>query len=260
MNPPDPGLLQGCRAGDAQAWRQLVSKYERLVLSIPLNHDLSREDAAEIARTVFSVFIQCLATLHDDGDLGGWLALVTRMRTWRLLQRRQREYLEELDDASVRWDEAVGPAALPPMVRARLMQRFAEYARVSRRRDHFQRLAAVLVSDSALQAAGAGLRTVEAGPARRLDFTTALADVSLDLLQPPWDRRFDLLGRRLSNQESRVLAEFMVQALREGQVVAIATADELGEFWFEALEPDSYQLLLSTATLELALSPIILMR
>lgn len=99
--PTDPFLLQACRAGDEQAWLQLLAKYERLVYSIPLNYGLSREDAADIAQIVFMAFIQSLATLRDDSNLGGWLALVTQRHTWRVLQRRRREVVETLDEETI---------------------------------------------------------------------------------------------------------------------------------------------------------------
>jgi RNA polymerase sigma factor (sigma-70 family) len=93
----DQVLLHSCRAGDEQAWQRLLDKYERLVYSIPLSYGLPREDAADIAQIVFSALIQSLETLRDDSNLGGWLALVTRRHTWRVLQQRQRELVEELD-------------------------------------------------------------------------------------------------------------------------------------------------------------------
>jgi RNA polymerase sigma factor (sigma-70 family) len=95
--PTDQQLLQACRAGDEQAWLYLLNKYERLVYSIPLNYGLSHEDAADIVQIVFTAFIQSLNTLHDDSNLGGWLALVTRRHTWRAIQRRRRVAVEDLD-------------------------------------------------------------------------------------------------------------------------------------------------------------------
>jgi RNA polymerase sigma factor (sigma-70 family) len=98
----DRDLLQACRAGDEQAWLRLLIKYERLVYSIPLNHGLSHEDAADIAQIVFTAFIQRLDSLRDDSNIGGWLTLVTRRHTWRVLKRRQREAVEVLDDETLR--------------------------------------------------------------------------------------------------------------------------------------------------------------
>lgn len=94
----DEQLLQACRAGDEGAWQRLLDKYERLVYSIPLNYGLGREEAADIAQIVFTAFLQNVETLRDDSNLGGWLALVARRHTWRVLQRNRREVLEPLDN------------------------------------------------------------------------------------------------------------------------------------------------------------------
>jgi RNA polymerase sigma factor (sigma-70 family) len=95
--PDDSDLLTACRAGDEQAWQALLDKYERLVYSIPLNYGLSREDAADVAQIAFTSLIQSLESLRDDSNLGGWLALVARRHTWRIVNRHKREPAAELD-------------------------------------------------------------------------------------------------------------------------------------------------------------------
>lgn len=99
--PSDQDLLLACRAGDERAWQHLLDKYERLVYSIPLNHGLAREEAADIAQITFMALIQSLDSLRDDSNLGGWLAVVARRHTWRVLQRHKREVAEELDDETI---------------------------------------------------------------------------------------------------------------------------------------------------------------
>jgi RNA polymerase sigma factor (sigma-70 family) len=102
----DHQLLQRCRAGDQQAWCDLLDKYERLIYSIPLNYGLAHDDAADIAQLVFLALIQQLSTLREDSNLGGWLSLVARRYTWRVLQQHQR-------NASLALDEATLHALLP---------------------------------------------------------------------------------------------------------------------------------------------------
>jgi RNA polymerase sigma factor (sigma-70 family) len=94
MEPQDDSdrtLLAACRAGDAGAWERLVTKYERLVFSIPLNYGLPREDAADIAQRTFTSFIEQLDRLSDDSRLGAWLATVSRRYTWRVIERSRGE-------------------------------------------------------------------------------------------------------------------------------------------------------------------------
>lgn len=87
----DQDLIRACRKGDTNAWRKLLKKYERLVFSIPLNHGLSRDDAADISQLTFTILIQSLDKLPEDSRLGSWLATVSRRHTWRLLERNRRE-------------------------------------------------------------------------------------------------------------------------------------------------------------------------
>lgn len=116
--PSDQALLVACRAGDARAWQQLLDKYERLVYSIPLNYGLDREDASDIAQITFTALIQSLATLRDDSNLGGWLALVARRHTWRLIQRRQQNPPAPLDEETV----ALLPGHTQPLERWELVE------------------------------------------------------------------------------------------------------------------------------------------
>lgn len=98
--PSDEQILLRCRQGDMSAWHQLVDKYESLIISIPLNYGLSREDAVDIAQIAFTALIQNLETLDDKSNLGGWLATVARRHTWRMVKRRQRELPNEFNSKS----------------------------------------------------------------------------------------------------------------------------------------------------------------
>ena len=98
----DRDLIWRCRQGSAGAWQRLLGKYERLVYSIPLRYGLSRDDAADIAQTTFTILIQRLGTLPEDSRLGPWLATVARRHTWRLLERNRREVASErLEDTGL---------------------------------------------------------------------------------------------------------------------------------------------------------------
>ena len=83
----DPVL--GCKRGEAQAWRRVLDRYERLVFSIPRGYGLSREDAADISQLTFSLLLEGLDSLAEDSNLGAWLATVTRRHTWGLMERER---------------------------------------------------------------------------------------------------------------------------------------------------------------------------
>jgi len=87
----DWDLIQSCRQGDEQAWKQVVSEYKRLVFSIPLNYGLNQHDAADIAQLTFLMLMQGLDNLNEESHLGGWLATVARRNTWHVIERRRRE-------------------------------------------------------------------------------------------------------------------------------------------------------------------------
>lgn len=96
-------MILACRAGDRGAWRRLLDRYERLVYSIPLRYGLPRKDAADVAQLTFTALIRALEGLPEDSRLGGWLAMVSKRHTWRLLERKRRvipvagEHLEGAD-------------------------------------------------------------------------------------------------------------------------------------------------------------------
>jgi RNA polymerase sigma factor (sigma-70 family) len=108
MATSDWELIQACRQGDEQAWKQVVNQYKRLVFSIALNYGLGQEDAAEIVQLTFMMLMQGLDSLHKDSHIGGWLATVARRNTWHILNRHRRENLtdEALDETIGLIDES----------------------------------------------------------------------------------------------------------------------------------------------------------
>lgn len=98
----DQELIYACRQGDAQAWSQLIERYQRLVYSIPLNYGLTTEDASDIAQIVFTSLLQGLDSLRDGSNLGGWLTTVTRRHTWRVVNRKKLRQEEDIDGEGIR--------------------------------------------------------------------------------------------------------------------------------------------------------------
>jgi RNA polymerase sigma factor (sigma-70 family) len=85
--PSDADILQGCRDGDEAAWQRLVSRYERLVYSIPLRLGLSRDDASEVFQQSFATLLGSIDAVRDPAKIGGWLATVARRHAWRIIAR-----------------------------------------------------------------------------------------------------------------------------------------------------------------------------
>lgn len=122
MHPPDRELLQACRQGRHNAWRQLLDKYQRLVYSIPLNYGLSADDADDIAQITFTIFLRSLDSLDDDSRLGAWLATVARRHTWRVIEKRRRESVGKWEDVSERMAYLPDEAGQRPMERWELVE------------------------------------------------------------------------------------------------------------------------------------------
>ncbi len=113
-------LLRACQAGDVHAWERLLTRYERLVFSIPLNYGLSADDAADITQITFTILLQSLDRLTDEVRLAAWLATVARRHTWRLLARYRRESVNPAEDLA-------GSEALGGVVDHRLQSELVEW-------------------------------------------------------------------------------------------------------------------------------------
>src|SRR6478752_5311208 len=72
-------LVERCRHGDREAWRDLVEEYSRYVYAIIMRgYRLSESDAEDVYQDVFARVFERLETLRDDDALRGWIAQVTR--------------------------------------------------------------------------------------------------------------------------------------------------------------------------------------
>ncbi len=85
----DTELVQACLAGDANAWRELVQRYQRLVYSISMRCGLAPEDADDVFQRVFTILLTRLETCRNRERLGPWLTTIARREAWRVFQERQ---------------------------------------------------------------------------------------------------------------------------------------------------------------------------
>jgi RNA polymerase sigma-70 factor (ECF subfamily) len=75
----DSELLTRCRAGDEQAWRDLVEHYSRYVYAISVQgFRLAQHDAEDVFQECFTRVYENLAKLRDDEAFRPWLAQLTR--------------------------------------------------------------------------------------------------------------------------------------------------------------------------------------
>ena len=75
----DSELVRRCRAGDADAWNELVERFSRYVYAIcTQGFRLSSVDAEDVFQEVFTRAYTRLDTLRDDTALRPWIAQLTR--------------------------------------------------------------------------------------------------------------------------------------------------------------------------------------
>ena len=75
----DAQLVARCRAGDEDAWRELVERFSRYVFAIAVQvYRLSEADAEDVFQEVFARAYENLNKLRDDNAIRPWLAQLTR--------------------------------------------------------------------------------------------------------------------------------------------------------------------------------------
>jgi RNA polymerase sigma factor (sigma-70 family) len=115
MRETDAQLVARCRAGDEEAWRELIDRFSRYVYAIAVHgFRLSDADAEDVFQEVFARAYERLRHLRDDEAIKPWLAQLTRRLCIDARRASAREQLsendlglDELDDVVSRLDEAL---------------------------------------------------------------------------------------------------------------------------------------------------------
>jgi RNA polymerase sigma factor (sigma-70 family) len=112
----DRQLIAACLGGDHASWEALLSRYQRLVYSVPRKLRLSPEDAADIFQAVCLKLYEKLGTLREHDRLSSWLITTATRETWRVSARNRREAQasgsgDEVDRDSIDDIPAMSPLA-----------------------------------------------------------------------------------------------------------------------------------------------------
>jgi RNA polymerase sigma-70 factor, ECF subfamily len=79
MSELQPSLVDRCRTGDPDAWRDLVDQYSAYVYAIVVRaYRIPRDDAEDVFQDVFARVFERLEMLRDDDALRAWIGQVTR--------------------------------------------------------------------------------------------------------------------------------------------------------------------------------------
>ena len=152
--------------------------------------------------------------------------------------------------------QSVQFASPPPGVRETLKQRFAAYADAREPPSPFQRWLATLTFDSRAQPVTAGLRSAaEEGQQRQLIYTTEAAEIALTVQSILPDKNFIVIGQIFPMGDT-LTHTFSIQLLHDAGEVALATADELGEFTFSDLPAGEYDIVVSAGQYEMVISSL----
>ena len=110
--PTDEALVAAIREGDADAWRELVLRYETLVMSIPLRMGLSHEDAEEVFQSTWRTLFQHVQSIRDPGRVVFWVRTTARREAWRKGQERSVDAMSDsdLDALTTSSDDGLDPA------------------------------------------------------------------------------------------------------------------------------------------------------
>jgi RNA polymerase sigma-70 factor (ECF subfamily) len=111
----DARLVARCRAGDTEAWNELVNRFSRYVYAIiGQGFGIRSENAEDVFQEVFTRVYENLHRLRDDEAIRPWIAQLTRRLCIDHLRAGSREQLsdEELEPAGMdetleRLDEAL---------------------------------------------------------------------------------------------------------------------------------------------------------
>ena len=136
MEITDAQLVERCKAGEQQAWNQLVERFSRYVYAIAVRgFRLPESDAEDVFQDVFARTFERLDSLRDDTAIRPWLAQLTRNACVDRLRAGTREQptedllADDVEGEIERLDEALdvhdGLQALSPNCREVLDRFFA---------------------------------------------------------------------------------------------------------------------------------------
>jgi RNA polymerase sigma factor (sigma-70 family) len=87
-------VVQRAAAGDEQAWRQLMSQYDRLLRSVASGLRMRRCDADDATQQTWLSLRESIHTLRQPDRVQAWLRRVMHRKCIRILRRQQAERLD----------------------------------------------------------------------------------------------------------------------------------------------------------------------
>jgi RNA polymerase sigma factor (sigma-70 family) len=118
----DRELVARCRAGEADAWDELVERFSRYVYAIAVQaFRLSPADAEDVFQDVFARVYEHLDRLRSDDAVRPWIAQLTRRLCIDKLRASRREgVVDDPDEEPAEVDETLASLDEAMSVRAAL--------------------------------------------------------------------------------------------------------------------------------------------
>jgi RNA polymerase sigma-70 factor (ECF subfamily) len=87
----DRSLVERCRQGEDEAWRELVERFGQKVYSVAYHFTLKREDAEELSQEIFLKIFENLNRYDGGFPLIAWIVSLSRNLCIDRYRRRKRE-------------------------------------------------------------------------------------------------------------------------------------------------------------------------
>jgi RNA polymerase sigma-70 factor (ECF subfamily) len=98
----DKSLVERCRAGDEDAWNELVARFSRYVYAICVQgFRFPPHDAEDVFQDVFAKIYEQLGRLRDDNSVRPWIAQLTRRTCIDRLRAARESAAEDVEPAGV---------------------------------------------------------------------------------------------------------------------------------------------------------------
>ena len=136
-------LVRLARAGDGEAWSELVQMFQGLLRAVVIGYRLPSADAADVVQTTWLRLAENLDRLQDPSRVGAWLATTARRECVRTLRKLARELPAEYPPE--RPDREASPVERTLLQADRDAELWSAFARLPARD---QRLLRMLVADA----------------------------------------------------------------------------------------------------------------
>jgi RNA polymerase sigma-70 factor, ECF subfamily len=87
----DKSLVDRCRKGDDEAWRELVDRFGQRIYSVAYHFTLKREDAEELSQEIFLKIFENLDRYDGGFPLIAWIVSLSRNLCIDRYRRKKRE-------------------------------------------------------------------------------------------------------------------------------------------------------------------------